>query len=245
MENQNLSNPENAFMAFSNGSCFDHQQTQLSINFTDNIQSFTHPGDQTGEIPGIALAANFNPDGRIQKPKHTFESLGNFSPPVSANKKSLDGRKRKRNSESVVEKPKEVIHVRAKRGQATDSHSLAERVRREKINERLRCLQDLVPGCYKTMGMAVMLDVIINYVQSLQNQIEFLSMKLSAASMYYDFNLELDATDTMQGTNAYYAQEMERMMGDGYNPIISEYVDEKVSIHFPEENGPIGRVPCP
>lgn len=142
-------------MAFSNGSCFDHQQTQLSINFTDNIQSFTHPGDQTGEIPGIALAANFNPDGRIQKPKHTFESLGNFSPPVSANKKvnrsplfsnflifsfsrmkvifvwllqSLDGRKRKRNSESVVEKPKEVIHVRAKRGQATDSHSLAERV---------------------------------------------------------------------------------------------------------------------
>lgn len=142
-------------MAFSNGSCFDDQQTQLSINFNDNIQSFTHPGDQTGEIPGIALAGNFNPDGRIQKPKHTFESLGNFSPPVSANKKvnrsplfsnflifsfsrmkvifvwllqSLDGRKRKRNSESVVEKPKEVIHVRAKRGQATDSHSLAERV---------------------------------------------------------------------------------------------------------------------
>lgn len=26
------------------------------------------------------------------------------------------------------EKPREVIHVRAKRGQATDSHSLAERV---------------------------------------------------------------------------------------------------------------------
>lgn len=27
-----------------------------------------------------------------------------------------------------MDKPKEVIHVRAKRGQATDSHSLAERV---------------------------------------------------------------------------------------------------------------------
>lgn len=26
------------------------------------------------------------------------------------------------------EKPREVVHVRAKRGQATDSHSLAERV---------------------------------------------------------------------------------------------------------------------
>lgn len=40
----------------------------------------------------------------------------------------LSGRKRKRNNGRVVEKPKEVIHVRAKRGQATDSHSLAERV---------------------------------------------------------------------------------------------------------------------
>ncbi|CAA6665329.1 unnamed protein product [Spirodela intermedia] len=36
----------------------------------------------------------------------------------------------------------------------------------------MRCLQDLVPGCYKAMGTAVLLDEIINYVQSLQNQIE-------------------------------------------------------------------------
>ncbi|XP_055960883.1 transcription factor bHLH75-like [Mercurialis annua] len=89
-------------------------------------------------------------------------------------------------------------------------------VRREKINEKLRFLQDLVPGCYKTMGMAVMLDVIINYVQSLQNQIEFLSMKLSAASMNHDFNIERDNIETMQGTNAYEVQEMERMNREGY-----------------------------
>ncbi|GLU10348.1 hypothetical protein SLE2022_271610 [Rubroshorea leprosula] len=43
--------------------------------------------------------------------------------------------------------PKDYIHVRARRGQATDSHSLAERVRREKISERMKLLQDLVPGC--------------------------------------------------------------------------------------------------
>ncbi|XP_021657029.2 transcription factor bHLH75 isoform X2 [Hevea brasiliensis] len=90
------------------------------------------------------------------------------------------------------------------------------RVRREKINEKLRHLQDLVPGCYKTMGMAVMLDVIINYVQSLQNQIEFLSMKLSAASMYYDFNLEKDNIETIQGTNAYEVQEMEKIGREGH-----------------------------
>nr|AKN09631.1 basic helix-loop-helix transcription factor [Salvia miltiorrhiza] len=100
------------------------------------------------------------------------------------------------------EKGGEVIHVRAKRGQATDSHSLAERVRRGKINERLRCLRDIVPGCYKTMGMAVMLDEIINYVQSLQNQVEFLSMKLTAASSFYDFNSDTDAIEAMQRANA-------------------------------------------
>ncbi|MCL7049072.1 hypothetical protein MKW94_027835 [Papaver nudicaule] len=117
------------------------------------------------------------------------------------------GKKGKNNTKDLS--PKEVIHVRARRGQATDSHSLAERVRREKINERLRCIQHLVPGCYKTMGMAVMLDEIIKYVQSLQNQIEFLSMKLTAASTYFDFNLDMESSQAFQGTNAYDAQEME------------------------------------
>ncbi|KAL0327213.1 UNVERIFIED_CONTAM: Transcription factor [Sesamum angustifolium] len=47
-----------------------------------------------------------------------------------------------------AEAPKQdYIHVRARRGQATDSHSLAERARREKISERMKILQDLVPGC--------------------------------------------------------------------------------------------------
>nr|PNR26142.1 hypothetical protein PHYPA_030716 [Physcomitrium patens] len=75
------------------------------------------------------------------------------------------------------------IHVRARRGQATDSHSLAERVRREKISERMKFLQDLVPGCSKVTGKAVMLDEIINYVQSLQRQVEFLSMKLATVNV--------------------------------------------------------------
>ena len=29
---------------------------------------------------------------------------------------------------------------------------IALQVRREKINERMRCLQDLVPGCYKVLS---------------------------------------------------------------------------------------------
>nr|GEZ71003.1 transcription factor bHLH79 [Tanacetum cinerariifolium] len=80
------------------------------------------------------------------------------------------------------EPPKDYIHVRARRGQATDSHSLAERARREKISERMKILQDLVPGCNKVIGKALVLDEIINYIQSLQHQVEFLSMKLEAVT---------------------------------------------------------------
>ncbi|KAJ0971889.1 hypothetical protein J5N97_019848 [Dioscorea zingiberensis] len=89
-----------------------------------------------------------------------------------------------------LEPPKDYIHVRARRGQATDSHSLAERVRREKISKRMKFLQDLVPGCNKVTGKAVMLDEIINYVQSLQRQVEFLSMKLATVNPRLEFNME-------------------------------------------------------
>lgn len=90
---------------------------------------------------------------------------------------------------SELDKP-DYIHVRARRGQATDSHSLAERVRREKISERMKYLQDLVPGCNKITGKAGMLDEIINYVQSLQRQVEFLSMKLATVNPRLDFSID-------------------------------------------------------
>ncbi|KAL3511201.1 hypothetical protein ACH5RR_030602 [Cinchona calisaya] len=88
------------------------------------------------------------------------------------------------NSGNPAEQPpkQDYIHVRARRGQATDSHSLAERARREKISERMKILQDLVPGCNKVIGKALVLDEIINYIQSLQRQVEFLSMKLEAVN---------------------------------------------------------------
>jgi hypothetical protein len=96
---------------------------------------------------------------------------------------SVPGDKPAEESTKPSEPPKQdYIHVRARRGQATDSHSLAERARREKISERMKILQDLVPGCNKVIGKALVLDEIINYIQSLQRQVEFLSMKLEAVN---------------------------------------------------------------
>ncbi|PIN12183.1 hypothetical protein CDL12_15205 [Handroanthus impetiginosus] len=104
-------------------------------------------------------------------------------------KNTKGGSANTKENSKVSEAPKaDYIHVRARRGQATDSHSLAERVRREKISERMKFLQDLVPGCNKITGKAGMLDEIINYVQSLQRQVEFLSMKLAAINPRLDFD---------------------------------------------------------
>nr|WCO08277.1 hypothetical protein [Suaeda aralocaspica] len=104
--------------------------------------------------------------------------------------KETSGCTSKDNSKASEVQKTDYIHVRARRGQATDSHSLAERVRREKISERMKYLQDLVPGCNKITGKAGMLDEIINYVQSLQRQVEFLSMKLAAVNPRLDFNID-------------------------------------------------------
>ncbi|CAL9113305.1 unnamed protein product [Musa textilis] len=106
-------------------------------------------------------------------------------------------KKGKENNAKPPEPPKDYIHVRARRGQATDSHSLAERVRREKISKRMKLLQDLVPGCNKITGKAMMLDEIINYVQSLQRQVEFLSMKLATMNPQLDFDLETLLQESM------------------------------------------------
>ncbi|KAA3472064.1 Transcription factor bHLH60 [Gossypium australe] len=98
------------------------------------------------------------------------------------------------------------VHVRARRGQATDSHSLAERARREKINARMKLLQELVPGCNKISGTALVLDEIINHVQSLQRQVEFLSMRLAAVNPRIDFNF--DSVFTAEGVPPQYLKEL-------------------------------------
>ncbi|XP_020265304.1 transcription factor bHLH48-like [Asparagus officinalis] len=52
----------------------------------------------------------------------------------------------------------------------------------------MKLLQELVPGCNKISGTALVLDEIINHVQSLQRQVEFLSMRLAAVNPRIDFS---------------------------------------------------------
>ncbi|OMO73872.1 hypothetical protein CCACVL1_17085 [Corchorus capsularis] len=64
--------------------------------------------------------------------------------------------------------------TRASRGAATDPQSLYARKRRERINERLRILQNLVPNGTK-VDISTMLEEAVEYVKFLQLQIKLLS----------------------------------------------------------------------
>ncbi|XP_042494342.1 transcription factor bHLH84-like [Macadamia integrifolia] len=64
--------------------------------------------------------------------------------------------------------------TRASRGSATDPQSLYARKRRERINDRLRILQNLVPNGTK-VDISTMLEEAVQYVKFLQLQIKLLS----------------------------------------------------------------------
>ncbi|GAB4843818.1 hypothetical protein Ancab_013780 [Ancistrocladus abbreviatus] len=67
--------------------------------------------------------------------------------------------------------------IRAKRGCATHPRSIAERVRRARISERMKKLQELVPNMDKQMNTADMLDLAVEYIKELQEQYKTLSNK--------------------------------------------------------------------
>ncbi|XP_062117622.1 transcription factor bHLH48-like [Humulus lupulus] len=156
-----------------------------------------HSPETTSSVPSNSSA---NLEKVKNEPTET-DSNPNSSQPLVSDQKPLMKRKEREKKAKVSSKKSKneskedaeklpYVHVRARRGQATDSHSLAERARREKINARMKLLQELVPGCSKISGTALVLDEIINHVQSLQRQVEFLSMRLAAVNPRIDFNLD-------------------------------------------------------
>ncbi|XP_021277390.1 transcription factor bHLH66-like [Herrania umbratica] len=145
--------------------------------------SFKSPNHQGGEGSVQALFNSFgagslhgtNPSSN--QPQHfhhpqggTMQQAQNFGAPAGTvmNQSQASG-----STGVTPAQPKQ--RVRARRGQATDPHSIAERLRRERIAERMKALQELVPNANKT-DKASMLDEIIDYVKFLQLQVKVLSM---------------------------------------------------------------------
>ncbi|KAG9153007.1 hypothetical protein Leryth_024740 [Lithospermum erythrorhizon] len=61
--------------------------------------------------------------------------------------------------------------IRAKRGFATHPRSIAERVRRTRISQRMKKLQELFPNMDKQANTADMLDLAVEHIKELQKQV--------------------------------------------------------------------------
>ncbi|MBA0548909.1 hypothetical protein Golob_019972, partial [Gossypium lobatum] len=69
-----------------------------------------------------------------------------------------------------------------KRSRAAEVHNLSERRRRDRINEKMRALQELIPRCNKS-DKASMLDEAIEYLKSLQLQVQPVRIRVEAAAL--------------------------------------------------------------
>uniref|UniRef100_A0A8I6WSS1 BHLH domain-containing protein n=1 Tax=Hordeum vulgare subsp. vulgare TaxID=112509 RepID=A0A8I6WSS1_HORVV len=67
------------------------------------------------------------------------------------------------------------MSIPTRRSRSADFHNFSERRRRDKINEKLKALQELLPNCTKTDKVS-MLDEAIDYLKSLQLQLQMLVM---------------------------------------------------------------------
>ncbi|PWA39370.1 transcription factor PIF1 [Artemisia annua] len=98
---------------------------------------------------------------------------GKKSPPVAEDKK------RKGRDDVEFDYPEAKKQSRGststKRSRAAEVHNLSERRRRDRINEKMKALQELIPRCNKS-DKASMLDEAIEYLKSLQMQVQMMSM---------------------------------------------------------------------
>uniref|UniRef100_A0A7I4APM3 BHLH domain-containing protein n=1 Tax=Physcomitrium patens TaxID=3218 RepID=A0A7I4APM3_PHYPA len=127
----------------------------------------------------------------IQEPTITSSS-GRYATSAEPPKEPVTGTKRKSSEreepecqsedmedESVDTKQKPATTGRVsttKRSRAAEVHNQSERRRRDRINEKMRALQELIPNSNKT-DKASMLDEAIEYLKMLQLQLQMMSIR--------------------------------------------------------------------
>ncbi|XP_039016746.1 transcription factor PIF4-like isoform X2 [Hibiscus syriacus] len=128
--------------------------------------------------------------GKIETVEHTVTSSSGGSGFTSCHKrKGRDGEDNGSQSEAAehqsaaANKPPQQSSL-SRRSRAAEIHNLSERRRRDRINEKMRALKELIPHCNKT-DKASMLDEAIEYLKSLQLQLQLMWMGNGMAPMMF------------------------------------------------------------
>ncbi|XP_058215277.1 transcription factor PIF3-like isoform X2 [Rhododendron vialii] len=155
---------------------------------------YQEDSDKNDKLPNQVLGASASegmPDGeKTRDPLVACSSVGSGNSAERASNDPTHNFKRKYRetddsegrSEDVEEESTGVRKAAAvrgatgsKRSRAAEVHNLSERRRRDRINEKMRALQELIPNCNK-VDKASMLDEAIEYLKTLQLQVQIMSM---------------------------------------------------------------------
>ncbi|XP_018438189.1 transcription factor PIF1 isoform X2 [Raphanus sativus] len=125
---------------------------------------------------------------RNENPAGASSSLASKSEIEPFNETTIVDERKRKEREAIDETEEEAKQGRGststKRSRAAEVHNLSERKRRDRINERMKALQELIPRCNKS-DKASMLDEAIEYMKSLQLQIQMMSMGCGMMPMMY------------------------------------------------------------
>ncbi|CAL5092600.1 unnamed protein product [Urochloa decumbens] len=121
-------------------------------------------------VNGEELAFNDFDDGRDVAAKGSSDASTIIIPPHD--KQNLPTITEEMGTKLEIKNPP--VGGSSRRSHHGEAHNLTEKRRRQKINERLRTLQQLVPGCDKS-NQASTLDQTIQYMKSLQHHVQEMS----------------------------------------------------------------------
>lgn len=158
----------------------NHNTTTVNCRSPDRVQSSSFAAS-------VALGTHESEKGNEAAVAASSVCSGSSTGPTSNDHKCEEKRKHHEGAESgyqsedledesvELKKSSAVQGKNKKRSRAAEVHNLSERRRRDRINERMRALQELIPNCNKT-DKASMLDEAIEYLKSLQMQVQIMSM---------------------------------------------------------------------
>ncbi|WJX43487.1 hypothetical protein P8452_30578 [Trifolium repens] len=148
----------------------EDEEQQDNLSFTQLLSNnAVAGGSSNSDSHSQPYLSDYYYNSSTHTPTSLNASNNPFSQGVEDSANALDLKMEKILEDSVPCK------IRAKRGFATHPRSIAERVRRTRISDRIRKLQELVPNMDKQTNTAEMLDEAVAYVKFLQNQIEELT----------------------------------------------------------------------
>ncbi|KAB2056601.1 hypothetical protein ES319_A11G113300v1 [Gossypium barbadense] len=178
-----------------------------AVGFNDNMRL---PSSRVGGTSS-GLAPNTIMKGKVVEQKVASSSVcsrGASNCPVNTFERRYEDTDLSDNDEleEAHETTKATPSKGSKRKRKSELHKLCDRRRRDKINEKMRALQELIPNCNK-VDKASMLDEAIDYLKTLQLQVQMMSM--GTAGVYMP-PMMLPAS-SMQHINA-------RQLG-GYSPM--------------------------